>query len=72
MKRIIKNTLLVVLLTLGVGAWAVVKPLDVTVCDFYKNPLGYNLSDLSFSWKLPPVRNGMAQSAYQIVVAKDE
>ena len=58
--------------TLGSEMLAAGKPVDVTVCDFYTNPLGYNLQDLSFSWKLPAERTGMAQSAYQIVVAENE
>ena len=45
------------------------KPYDVTVGEFYDNPLGYNLESMSFSWKLPAERRGISQTAYQIVVA---
>lgn len=53
------------------------KPFDTTVGEFFTNPLGYSLNDLSFSWKLPILkdekgveRKNIKQSAYQIVVAK--
>ena len=53
------------------------KPFDTTVGEFFANPLGYSLDDLSFSWKLPILkdengaeRKNIKQSAYQIVVAK--
>ena len=42
-------------------------PTDLTVGEFFTNPLGYALEDMSFSWRLPAGR----QTAYQIVVAKD-
>ena len=53
------------------------KPFDTTVGEFFTNPIGYSLDDLSFSWKLPVLndengkeRKNISQSAYQIVVAK--
>ncbi len=46
-------------------------PVDTTVGEFFTNPLGKDLSDLSFSWKLPAIRDGIAQSAYEIEVFKD-
>ena len=51
---------------------AVFKPFDMTVGDFFVNPIGYDLKDLAFSWKLPLERNGVRQTAYQIVVADSE
>lgn len=64
-----KSLFLSVLLAFcATSAWAVSKPVETTVGEFYKNPLGYNLEGLSFSWKLP-VRNGISQTAYRIVVA---
>ena len=42
-------------------------PTNLTVGEFFTNPLGYALEDLSFSWRLPAGR----QTAYQILVAKD-
>ncbi|MBO5254302.1 MAG: family 78 glycoside hydrolase catalytic domain [Opitutales bacterium] len=72
MKKIMTYSLFALAFTLGSEMLAAGKPVDVTVCDFYTNPLGYNLQDLSFSWKLPAERTGMAQSAYQIVVAENE
>lgn len=46
-------------------------PEGLSVGEFFENPLGYNLEDPSFSWRLPQ-RDGMRQSAYQIVVASSE
>ena len=43
-------------------------PYDVTVGNFYTNPLGLDLQPISFSWKLPQIRDGIEQTAYQIVV----
>ena len=43
------------------------KPYDVVGGGAY--PLGCNLESVSFSWKLPPNRSGMEQTAYRIVVA---
>ena len=44
-----------------------IKPHSLTVGEFYENPIGYNLEDLTFSWKLPQGDN-VSQSAYQIIV----
>ncbi len=44
------------------------KPDNLTVGEFYKNPIGLNLENLSFSWKLPALKKGMAQTAYQVEV----
>lgn len=62
-------TLLFTTLFVGLSAFAAGRPYDVSVGEFFDNPLGYNLDDLSFSWKLPADRPGISQSAYQIVVA---
>ena len=43
-------------------------PKNLTVGEFFENPLGYSLEALSFSWQLPE-GDGMRQSAYEIVVA---
>ena len=45
------------------------KPQKLTVGEFFDNPLGYSLEDLTMSWQLPLMRNGIAQSAYRIVAA---
>src|SRR5690606_33011798 len=45
------------------------KATSTTVGEGFRNPLGYSLRDLSFSWQLPLVRNGTAQTAYRVVVA---
>ena len=48
------------------------KPIEATVGEFFKNPIGYSLEGLSFSWKLPAEEGvfGTRQTAYRIVVAK--
>ena len=43
-------------------------PLNLSVCDFLKDPLGQNLEELRFNWQLPAAREGAAQSAYRIAV----
>ncbi len=48
------------------------KPIDLTVCDYFHNPVGYSIDHLSMSWKLPAVRNGIRQTAYQIVAAHNK
>jgi len=45
------------------------KPGDLSVADFLKNPLGMNLENMSFNWKLPPAGEAAYQSAYAIEVA---
>ena len=45
---------------------------SLTVGEFFENPVGRSLEDLSFSWKMPLVRDGAAQSAYRIVVSSGE
>ncbi len=52
------------------SAMATIKPFDLRVGEFFSNPLGYSLEDLSFSWKLPDVQ-GMGQTAYRIQVSSD-
>ncbi len=54
----------------GISAFAdfLFKPQDLTVGESFKNPVGLNLENMSFSWKLPLVRKGVSQSAYQIEV----
>ena len=71
MKKVVKITLVALLCAFVESALAIAKPIDITVGEFYNNPLGYNLESLSFSWKLP-VRDGISQSAYQIVVSDSE
>ena len=48
------------------------KPIDLTVCDYFHNPVGYSIDHLSMSWKLPAIRNGIRQTAYQIVAAHNK
>ena len=74
------NKTIAVILTLCcafIGFAQNTKPFDTTVGEFFSNPLGYSLDDLSFSWKIPHLkdangiyRKNIKQSAYQIVVAK--
>lgn len=47
-------------------------PVEPVVGENFTNPLGFDLSGLSFSWKLPPLRAGMAQSAYRIIASRSE
>jgi alpha-L-rhamnosidase len=47
------------------------KATSMTVGESFRNPLGYNLQDLTFSWQLPLVRNGTAQTAYRVVVGSN-
>lgn len=72
MKNISTVVLGALLCAAGTDLFALAKPIDVTAGEFYKNPLGYNLESLSFSWKLPPERDGISQSAYRIVLAASE
>ncbi len=44
------------------------KAKDATVGEFFKNPLGMDLSMLSFSWKLPCAGDNGVQKAYEIEV----
>lgn len=48
---------------------AELKVTSTTVGEGFRNPVGYNLLDLTFSWRLPLLKNGTAQSAYRVVVA---
>ena len=45
------------------------KVTSTTVGESFKDPVGYHLQDLSFSWQLPLIQNGTAQTAYRVVVA---
>jgi alpha-L-rhamnosidase len=45
------------------------KVTHATVGESFQDPLGYDLEDLSFSWQLPMLQNGTAQTAYRVVVA---
>ena len=45
------------------------KPQKLTVGEFFENPIGYSLDDLSMSWQLPLIRNGISQSAYRIIAS---
>ena len=47
-------------------------PRDPVVGENFSNPLGYDLSGLNFSWKIPPLREGIKQTAYRIVTAHSE
>ncbi len=59
--------------------FAIEKPFDMTVGESFKNPIGYSLDDLSFSWKIPVAKDDkgeecfdIKQTAYQIVAAANE
>lgn len=45
------------------------KPVDLTISEGFKNPLGFYDTKPTFSWKLPVVKTIKSQSAYRIVVA---
>jgi len=47
------------------------KPIDLTISEGFKNPLGFYDATPTFSWKLPVTGNIKSQSAYQIVVASN-
>ncbi len=51
--------------------FSTIKPKNLTVGEFFENPLGRDLSALSFSWKLPNLGQGTSQSAYQIEVSQN-
>lgn len=55
----------------GVAAADGVAPFKTTVGEFFENPIGRDLSGLSFSWQIPNTGAGAAQSAYEIDVRKD-
>ena len=46
------------------------KPQNLTTGEFFTNPVGYSLDDLSLSWQLPLKKNGTAQTSYRIVSGK--
>ncbi|WP_397445695.1 family 78 glycoside hydrolase catalytic domain [Polaribacter sp. R77954] len=48
-----------------------VKAIDLTISEGFKNPLGFYDTSPTFSWKLPALENNKSQSAYQIVVASN-
>lgn len=50
------------------GVFTAGAPADLTVGEFFENPLGYSLESPSFSWRLP-AGDGQRQTAYRIVVA---
>ncbi len=54
----------------GVVAFVLGKPVDLTVGEYFTNPMGYSLEELSLSWKLSE-KVGECQSAYRVQVAKD-
>ena len=56
-------------LTYALGAVGGFKPTNLSVGEFFTNPIGYSLDDLSFSWQIPALHQGIRQSAYQIAVA---
>ena len=45
------------------------KPINLTISEGFKNPLGFYDATPTFSWKLPLSENIKSQSAYQIVAA---
>lgn len=45
------------------------KPQKLTVGEFFENPMGYSLDDLSMSWQLPLLRNGISQTAYRVIAS---
>ncbi len=76
---IIKKFLTVASFVCAISLFAAEKPYDTTVGESFKNPVGYSLNDLSFSWKIPVSKNdkgeerfNIKQTAYQIVVATTE
>ena len=46
------------------------KPVNLSVAEGFKNPVGYSLENLSFSWMLPQ-GDGIRQTAYRIQVVSD-
>ena len=60
--------LFLVLLT-WITAGASADPLDLTVSEGFKNPIGFYDDTPTFSWKLP--KEVKAQQGYRIVVASD-
>ena len=48
------------------------KPIELSIGAGFENPIGINLEDTSLSWKLPLLRNGISQSAYQIQISRDD
>ncbi len=50
---------------------AAFKAKDLTVGEFFKDPVGRDLSMLSFSWKLPDMGENSAQKAYEIEVLQN-
>ena len=45
------------------------KATELTVGEYFSNPIGMDLSEPRFNWQLPPLRNELMQSGYRIAVA---
>ncbi len=72
MKKIISIVGIVSALVFAACTNSNFKAKDLTVGESFQNPLGRDLSMLSFSWKLPDMGQDTAQSAYQIEVSQDK
>ena len=70
MKKVIDNLVLLTLLVglfMNVCAQEAIRPLELTVSEQFKNPIGFYDATPSFSWHLP--QGIQLQTAYRIVAA---
>ncbi len=44
-------------------------PPKATVCEYHANPIGIDRDNPQLSWEIPAFRNGISQTAYEILVA---
>ena len=44
-------------------------PPEATICEYRENPIGIDRTNPQLSWEIPAFRNGIEQSAYEILVA---
>lgn len=44
-------------------------PPEATICEYRENPIGIDRANPQLSWEIPAFRNGIEQTAYEILVA---
>ena len=44
-------------------------PPEATICEYRENPIGIDRANPQLSWEIPAFRNGIKQTAYEILVA---
>ena len=63
------SVFLLSLLLLRCGSKESLPAPEATICEYHENPIGLDRANPQLSWEIPAFRNGIAQSAYEILVA---